>query len=66
MKKFWMVIKKEGYGSEKTGKRHYSRDEADREAERLCQDTGEDFIVLEAIMGVTYPRIPLAWYHIKD
>ena len=51
---------------EPISQRYYSRDEADREAERLCQCTGGDFVVLEAIMWVSSPRIPLAWYHIKD
>lgn len=48
MDKFWMVIKKDGVGSDRTTYRHASRDAARAEAWRLSQMHQAQFVILEA------------------
>ncbi|WP_029061740.1 hypothetical protein [Labrenzia sp. DG1229] len=48
MDKFWMVIKKDGFGSENTSFRHESLDSARAEAWRLSQMHKAQFVILEA------------------
>jgi len=48
-KKFWMVIKLAGVGSERASVRHLTELDARNEAVRLARLSGECFIILEAV-----------------
>jgi hypothetical protein len=55
MKKFWMII---GENSGSTQVRHYSHESAEKEINRLCQQSlGVRFILLEAV-SVSFSELP--------
>lgn len=56
MNKFWMVLG--GYGSE-PAVRHKTLEEAQKEAMRLCQKHGKEFIILEAVSLVRTTKPPV-------
>jgi len=58
---FWMVIRGSGQGSGQTQKRHYSKSEAMREAERLARETRVGFFVLRADLYVEPETPPVRW-----
>ena len=62
MRKFWMVI---GLKSTQTSKRHYTYPEAFNEAERLVKQTGEIFILLEAMEYCGPKEILVEWQDLK-
>ncbi|WP_281928517.1 hypothetical protein [Roseibium album] len=55
MDKFWMVIKKDGAGSDQTSFRHSSLDGARAEAWRLSQLHRAEFVILEATERMLEP-----------
>lgn len=66
MKKFWMVIKESGKGSDNTFKRHESYKDAKEEAERLCRYGHTAFIILEAMEICNSEEIPVNWSYLKE
>lgn len=56
MDKFWAVWRKTGGSA--PNKRHTTRNEAITEAQRLCQQTGEEYFVLEVIGAVYVKKAP--------
>lgn len=61
-RKFWMVI---GYDSPSTSKRHYDKEEAENEVERLVRKDNKSFILLEAMECCDPREMPVLWHGMK-
>ena len=60
---FWMIIRKQGGNA--PAKRHYTFDEAIKEAERLTRQTNEVYYLLRTIGKVKPKETPLEYERIN-
>lgn len=63
LRKFWMVI---GHDSATTSVRHYKKEEADNEAERLVKKENKPFILLEAMELCKPKEIQVIWHGMRE
>lgn len=61
--KFWMVI---GHDSPSTSVRHYIKEEAENEAERLVKKENKPFILLEAMECSEVVEIKVIWHGMRE
>ena len=66
MKRFWMVQRVLNMQGSPARFKHDTLDSATKEAERLCRETKESFVVLEAIKVVEVAATPVIWSDVKD